>query len=849
MTEVFVAREKELLLLKQLVDAPLSGDAQCVFVGGEAGIGKTTLVRKVAEYARTKNYRILAGFCTKDAIVPYMPVKEALRSGGLEYLVAEKPPPRLECAYIMNEAGILIAKYERAVSSLDPDIFAGMITAVNNFVRDTLSMLDKNEKEKQQALNRMDYGDWTILINTGKIISFVAIVRGEPDEFLREDIEELHATIERDYKEILGNWRGDVDKVAGINEILKSMFSSGRYEGIDYSKELADPKLKLNRMYENILSGLRREARSGPLFLFIDDLQWADPSTLALLHYLARNLRNLPVLLFGTYRTEEITISVDGKPHPLAERIQLMEREGILRKIELARFTKDETRQLIEVYFGKVRYPEETFLDILYRETEGNPLFLLEVFKLLLEEKVLRYAPEYNQYILEQSLDINNLKIPEKVQSVIEYRITHLENTEREILEIAAVEGEHFHSKTIEHVSGIPRITLLRSLNKLQREHKLIHGSDGKYRFDHTKIRETIYETINPELRKEYHGLIASYIEEENRGDLDAVAPLVGMHYFSAGLKEKALVYLLAAGDRAIENFAPGEAIRYYQHAVECIEKERERGRYAETIEKLGEIYALVGNYEKSIECFSQAITERKMMEPADPKKIGVLYRKLGEVEERMGRLEEALEFCARAEEFVEGHTEELSKVLSLEGLLYMRKGAHDTAMARLEKALELCSREGNKKEIALIYRRMGTVRMYAGDIPGAIGLLNTSLEISNAINDIEGIGKSSNNLGIVYYGMGNLELALKNFVKSMEIAKRIGDTYGIGLSYINIGSVHLDMGNLKEALEFYEKGLEIKERIGDSSGIALIYNVMGCIYSEKWEFEKAEKYLNQSLV
>ncbi|MEM3395919.1 MAG: AAA family ATPase [Thermoplasmata archaeon] len=429
---------------------------------------------KQAEYAQTKNYRILTGFCVKDAIVPYMPIREAFRTAGLDHLVADKTPPRLECAYFMKDAGILVSKYERTSSSLDPDIFAGMITAVNNFVRDSLSMLDKKEGEKQQTLNRLGYGDWTILINKGQNLNFVVIVHGEADEFLKEEMEEIHRKVEEEYGAVIKNWHGNVDKVKGIEEILKSMVGSGRYDGIDYSKELSDPKLKLNRLYENIISGLRREAKKNPLLLFIDDLQWADPSTLALIHYLARNLRNLPVLLIGTYRTEDITASSDGKSHPLAETINLMEREELVKKIELARFTKEETLLLLEAHFGKIRNLDENFLDTIFRETEGNPLFILEVFKLLSEEKAILYDPYKKEYILERPL--SKIKIPEKVQSVIEYRINRLEKTHREILEIAAVEGECFHSKTIEHFTGMPRITILKTLNILERDYKLIHA-------------------------------------------------------------------------------------------------------------------------------------------------------------------------------------------------------------------------------------------------------------------------------------------------------------------------------------------------------------------------------------
>ncbi|MEM4308453.1 MAG: tetratricopeptide repeat protein [Thermoplasmata archaeon] len=362
------------------------------------------------------------------------------------------------------------------------------------------------------------------------------------------------------------------------------------------------------------------------------------------------------------------------------------------------------------------------------------------------------------------------------------------------------------------------------------------------------KIRETIYESLSPELRREYHGLLAAYIEEQNGGNLDAVAPILGLHYYYAGVKGKALPHLLVAGNRALENFAAMEAARFYQHAMDCIDKEKQRDLYVECLGKLGEIHALSGNYEKAIECFSNAVNDLYRIQPLNIKKLGELHMKIGEVYEKTGRFDEAIDFCMKAEKFVSGDNKELRKIISFEGLIYMRKGEYGPALEKLENALKMSKEEDHKKEIGLIYRRMGTIHMYLGNTQEAVNLLKLSLQISEEINDIEGIGKSSNNLGIVYYGIGELDLALKYFEKSMEIAKKIGDTYGIGLSYLNIGNVHQDKGNLEQAIEFYGKGLQIKEKIGDIYGVALVYNALGSIYLEKWELETAQKYLTNTV-
>ncbi len=139
-----VGREKELSNLLDLVEEVKSSGTGCTaFISGEAGIGKTRLSLELEEKAGLLGFKVLRGLCLAQSIAPLLPIREALRSGGLDHLCSQDKPPKVMALYLMNEAGMLIADVGRGADGLDSDIFAGMMTAMKSFVKDSLSMLDE----------------------------------------------------------------------------------------------------------------------------------------------------------------------------------------------------------------------------------------------------------------------------------------------------------------------------------------------------------------------------------------------------------------------------------------------------------------------------------------------------------------------------------------------------------------------------------------------------------------------------------------------------------------------------------------------------------------------------------
>ncbi len=598
-----------------------------------------------------------------------------------------------------------------------------------------------------------------------------------------------------------------------------------------------DPRIRQENLFDSILLGFRRLSKDKPLLLFLDDLQWADPSTLSLLHYLARNTRNHEVLIIGTYRPEDIKESADGEVHSLEKTIQIMNRETLLGKIELGRLDARDTEKLIASALGEASF-DKLFLDKIYEETEGTPFFILEVLKLLEEEGCIRQDEEgvWKLFTETESLDI-----PSQIYDVIARRLNGVERENRRLLEYASVVGVVFTSTILGAVLNIERIRLLEQLRDLEQTHKLIHSHNGSFKFDHTKIKEVIYSDIPAELRMEYHAIIAEALENLNKENLDGVIGDLAFHYFLCRNREKASFYLIKAAENARNEYSNTEAIRFYDEALELEDDLQKR---TDIYESQGTVFDLMSNYEKSIESYERALESIK-----GNKRSAKIKANMGEVYRKKGTFDKAIEICTEALSLVKGEeTEEEALALRVIGNVHADRGEYGSALEQYGKSLIIHEKINDRKGFAFCLNNIGTLFMERGDYDRAVENYEKSLEIREEIDDQYGIGGTFNNIGGVHHTRGDYDGALEYYNKGLEIFEKINNRVGIAICLNNIGVIYSDRREYDRVLEHYEKSLEIREMIGDQRGIGYSLNNIGSLYLENEEYDKALEYFEKSL-
>ena len=307
---------------------------------------------------------------------------------------------------------------------------------------------------------------------------------------------------------------------------------------------------------------LARGIHSGqhPLLIWIDDLQWSDQETLEWLHFLLRFEPHNPLLILGTARSEE-----SPPEHPLSLMARQLRLENKISTIELSPLDAAETAKLASEVQGYALEDRDTFR--LFRETEGNPLFVVETVRAQLAGSV---AIETNPTNTTTSDDVQ--MPPPRVHAVILGRLVQLSPQARKVAEIGAVIGRAFPIDLLLQAGSDDEETVVHALNELWQKRIVREQSINTFDFTHDKLREVAYLEISAPQRRLLHRNIAQALQNLHAEHLDPINGQLAAHYESAGLLQQALVCYEKSAIWAQNIFAHNEAIRLLRKALRLLE-------------------------------------------------------------------------------------------------------------------------------------------------------------------------------------------------------------------------------------------------------------------------------------
>jgi hypothetical protein len=241
------------------------------------------------------------------------------------------------------------------------------------------------------------------------------------------------------------------------------------------------------RLLEAVTSFLRNASSAKPLVAVLEDLHWADRGTLDLLQHVARNLQGSRLLVVGTYRDVDV-----DRAHPLSAALGELRRSGSFVRIALHGLTVDEVHRMISTVVGQEA--RRSIAEAIYRQTEGNPLFVQEVIRLVAEEGLVKR--EGGRWIPTTDT-LPETRIPEGLRDVIGKRLSHLSGHTNQLLASASVIGRDFDLAVLRAIADVAEQELERSIEEAVRvgvlEERAQPGS-VRYRFTHAFFRQTLYE-------------------------------------------------------------------------------------------------------------------------------------------------------------------------------------------------------------------------------------------------------------------------------------------------------------------------------------------------------------------
>jgi ABC-type oligopeptide transport system substrate-binding subunit/class 3 adenylate cyclase/tetratricopeptide (TPR) repeat protein len=402
------------------------------------------------------------------------------------------------------------------------------------------------------------------------------------------------------------------EKVRLVGKLLGIQF----HEDQDIEKAYEDAQQMRDRGFEFIKEYFSQLSTRLPIVIFLEDLHWADDSSLDFLNELTEITSYFPILILCLTRPEFF----ERRPYWGEGHQQHLQ-------MQLQPLNRKESRQLVNEILKYMPQVPEALIDLVVSTGEGNPFYIEEMIKMLIDQGAIsklvdegslkegEVAFERWETILER---LGDVEIPVTLIGVLQARIDSLTTVEKTVLQQAAVVGRVFWDGAVVSASSCLKLKLqveevekalssLRSKNLIFRREKSNLAQFQEYIFQHSLLRDVTYDSLTMRERRAVHGRVAEWLIEQSGIRIDEYTGLIAEHLILAGQNEKAAEYLITAGDHARSVYAHPEAERYYLQAIELLRKLGESETASRTLFKLGLAYTAAFETEKARQVYDEA--------------------------------------------------------------------------------------------------------------------------------------------------------------------------------------------------------------------------------------------------
>ena len=354
------------------------------------------------------------------------------------------------------------------------------------------------------------------------------------------------------------------------------------------------------RLFDATARFLRNASREQPLVLVLDDLHAADEPSLLLLRFIGRELDGSRLVVVGAYRNVDPALR-----DPLVTTLSELGREPVTHRIDVGGLSEEAIASYIALETGTE--PAASAVTEIQAETEGNPLFVVEVVRLLAAEGRLDDTDR-------------PLRIPPRVQEAIGSRVRRLSKACHRTLVLASVLGRDFTIDALDHMSELPRDELFDAVDEGITERVVAEGpgASGRFRFAHVLIRDVLYDELTPAQRMRLHQRAGAALEQLYGHGLEPHLAELAHHFeraAPAGDTGRAIDYARRAGDRAAKQLAFEEAARLYETALALTSGDDGR---SELLLALGDARARAGDTPASKRAFREAAELAERLELPD---------------------------------------------------------------------------------------------------------------------------------------------------------------------------------------------------------------------------------------
>jgi len=670
-----------------------------------------------------------------------------------------------------------------------------------------------------------------------------------------------------------------IEGVAPLFAALLSIPFGERYPPLALS-----PTQQRRRTLAALLDQFEGLARQQPILLSFEDAHWADATSLELLDLTVERVRQLPVLALFTFRPEFEPPWV-GLPN--------------VGSLTLGRLSANDVENMVaRVTAGRV-LPVEVMEQIVSK-TDGNPLFVEELTKTVLETRIL--VEDAEVYRLEGPLP--PLAIPETLQDSLMARLDRLAPV-REIAQLGAAIGREFSYSLVRALVGRDESALKHGLAQLEQAGLVFRRGqppDAVYSFKHVLVRDAAYESLLRSRRQQLHGQIARALEERFAAIVASQPEIVAHHFTEAGLVDPAIEYWLKAGVKAYSLYANEDAVRFFERALTLLKKLPETrdnleravdicfqlrnallplgktDRILRSLDELDPILARLGDKQRSAqyaafrcnhhfligqqrraiefgetgvrlarECGDRVVLGQSLF------RLAQSYHALGEYRRAISLLEQGLEFNANELRHDRHNLNIIPSVLNRTWLAIalVECGDFSAGMRHARRALEIAEGAEHQLSKLLGWLSIGYVLSHKGEIAGAVGALERGLDLSDRWSFRVWRIRLVSDLGVAYARLGRAEKGLQLAEQAVSDGDKMQLIADKPRLLIRLGQVSLIARQIETALTLGKQAAAIAavhEAKGDEAWARFLIGRAYLAAYEPKNLDEPEKQLDIAL-
>ena len=730
----FVGRSEELRGLVRLLDEAVSGRARTVAVLGEAGVGKSTLLRQLEPEIRLRGGSMVVGRALDAVMVqpPYAP--------WIEIVEALERQKQLS-ADSRSALGFALSDDTASTFPSSPGSTPSTASLATLFAEGGASVLGMR-------------------IPTTPAHNRVVPIDG-------------------------ARW-------PELSRIVPGLDTRGSASPMPTGSQFA--------LLVELASYIAEAAMRRPLVIVLDDLQCADAASWDALEHVVTQLENEPVLLCLTLRMEDVTPEVHERMRKLVHNRRIHEQA-------LARLTRDELRRWVDTAFYGQEIERE-FLAYLYRQTEGNPLLVVQTLRTLVDEGDIWWDKDRWHWH-----PVSELRLPNGVLDLMGRRLAKLSAADRDVLTVAAVVGREFDLGVVQDAARVTTQALHEAIESGVRASVIqpAHGrGSDRYVFVHTLLIEALCKPIDPRRMQRTHERVAQALRKRMP---DAVAE-IAMHFDRADDPVQAHAFALAASERARRVYAHEEAEEFLRiaerHAPDAAAVAAVRVAMAEVAE-------LRGHYAEAEETCALALDWYAAR--ADHRHTLRLRRMRERLRALLG--EPAKQTLLACEALVNdaaelGADDERVALLGMLAATHLRLGDRVAAVAKARAAVALAGNLGDDSLLAEALVRLG-IALDADDAGEAESSYRRALALYEHLQDARGQARCWDRIGVVAAQRGQWADARTSLRRAIDLGRTAGTPDEWGLAALDLGVVARRTGDLEQARELFGDALALFAAVQNS--------------------------------